>query len=83
MRISLWDRYWSARLGAPKPEMDTVKARTTISAVTETRTRLVGVNALPRELGVNPGHLSRVIRGERVSRRLSRELERRGVRVAR
>ena len=60
-----------------------MKTTVPITTVTETRTRLVGVNALARELGVNPGHLSRVIRGERVSRRLSRELERRGVRVAR
>ena len=43
------------------------------------RTGLVGLTATARRLGVSPGHLGRVIRGERRSPRLERSLRRMGV----
>lgn len=43
------------------------------------RRGLVGLTATARRLGVTPGHLSRVIRGERRSPRIERALRRMGV----
>lgn len=46
------------------------------------RNGLVGLTAAARRLGVTPGHLSRVIRGERKpSDRLARALRRMGVEI--
>ena len=42
--------------------------------------RMVGACALARELGVTREHLRKVVIGERRSMRLSRELEKRGIR---
>lgn len=42
-------------------------------------TRIVGVVALARELGVTREHLYRVMTGRRVSRRLAAKLRRRGL----
>lgn len=42
--------------------------------------RILGACALARELGVTREHLRKVVIGERRSMRLSRELEKRGIR---
>ena len=44
-------------------------------------TRLVGAVALAKELGVTREHLRKVVIGERVSPRITRELKRRGINV--
>lgn len=44
-------------------------------------TRLVGAVALAKELGVTREHLRKVVIGERVSPRITRELKRRGIKV--
>ena len=44
-------------------------------------TRIVGVVALARELGVSREHIYRVVTGRRVSRRLAAKLRRRGIKV--
>ena len=40
-----------------------------------------GIRALARALGRSPSHVSRVMKGERVSRRLTAELKRLGVKL--
>ena len=44
-------------------------------------TRLVGACALAKELGVTREHLRKVVIGERVSPRITRELKKRGIKV--
>ena len=52
--------------------------RTKSSPAVCVRQTLSGVAPLARKLGVTPGHLSRVIRGERKSPRLERLLRKYG-----
>ena len=50
-----------------------------IKARVKTTTRIIGVVALAKELGVTREHLYRVVKGERESRRLTSELKKRGI----
>lgn len=76
MRITLWDRYWSARLGVPTP--DTTKRQ---QRAIERRTTARGIRATARALGVSPSHLSQVVSGKRRSRRLESRLAAIGVKL--
>jgi len=50
-----------------------------VKAKLKTAPRLVGAVALARELGVTREHLYMVVSGRRVSRRLTSELKKRGI----
>ena len=50
--------------------------RTKSSPAVRVRKTLVGVAKIARQLDVTPGHLSRVIRGERKSPRIEKALRR-------
>ena len=86
MRITLWGRYWSERLGsaAPSPRLCVSAFQNPPMKASPIRekpsVRLNGVCALAARLGVTPSHLSRVIKGERRSPRLERRLAALGVR---
>ena len=52
-----------------------------VKAKIKTVPRLIGAVALAKELGVTREHLRKVVIGERVSPRITRELKRRGIKV--
>lgn len=45
------------------------------------KSKSIGVRQIARELKLSPSHVSRVINGERQSRRLAAELKKRGIKV--
>jgi hypothetical protein len=53
-----------------------------VKAKLKTAPRLVGAVALARELGVTREHLYMVVSGRRVSRRLTSELKKRGIKCS-
>lgn len=50
-----------------------------VKAKVKTTTRIIGVVALAKELGVTRAHLHKVVTGRRESRRLVAELKKRGI----
>ena len=50
-----------------------------VKAKIKTVPRLIGTVALAKELGVTREHLRKVVIGERVSPRITRELKKRGI----